>query len=161
MPIPPSLLQRPGALLVIAARTGQERANSRLAPLGLTVRTCGVMNLLADQGPLSQQAIGELLGIDRTTMVEIVDQLEEAGIARRLPNPHDRRSYLVTLTAGGKGKQRRAAKAFDDAVEDFFSPLGRAERVQFTEMLQRLLAHATGPSATDPLTDRHHKKSSA
>jgi DNA-binding MarR family transcriptional regulator len=137
--IPDSLLRRPGALLVIAARTGQERATARLAPLGLTVRVCGVLNLLADQGPLTQQAIGELLNIDRTTMVEIVDELEQAGIARRARNPQDRRSYLVTLTPGGKAKQKRAAKAFDDAVDDFFSPLAPAERLQLADMLKRLL----------------------
>jgi DNA-binding MarR family transcriptional regulator len=137
--IPDSLLRRPGALLVIAARTGQERATARLAPLGLTVRVCGVLNLLADQGPLTQQAIGELLNIDRTTMVEIVDELEQAGIARRARNPQDRRSYLVTLTPGGKAKQKRAAKAFDDAVDDFFSPLAPAEQLQLADMLKRLL----------------------
>jgi DNA-binding MarR family transcriptional regulator len=148
MPIPPSLLQRPGALLVIAARTGQEHASSRLAPLGLTVRTCGVLNLLADQRPLSQQAIGEMLGIDRTTMVEIVDELERAGIARRVRNPSDRRSYLVTLTPGGRTKQRRAAKAFDDAVDEFLSPLEPAERLQLTDMLRRLVDDPASPSRT-------------
>jgi DNA-binding MarR family transcriptional regulator len=160
MPIPPSLLERPGALLVIAARTGQERASSRLAPLGLTVRTCGVLNLLADQGPLSQQAIGELLSIDRTTMVEIVDELEHAGIARRVRNTNDRRSYLVTLTPGGRAKQKRAARAFDDAVDDFFSPLKPAERLQFTAMLRRLLDPGQ-VAATVPTGDRQKKKSSA
>jgi DNA-binding MarR family transcriptional regulator len=160
VPIPPSLLRRPGALLVIAARTGQERATSRLAPLGLTVRTCGVLNLLADQGPLSQQEIGELLAIDRTTMVEIVDELEQAGIARRLRNPQDRRSYLVTLTTGGKAKQKRAAKAFDNAVDEFFSPLKPAERRQLAEMLQRLLL-PTGQPGTVSSSDRQRRKSSA
>jgi DNA-binding MarR family transcriptional regulator len=160
VPFPPSLLRRPGALLIIAARTGQERATSRLAPLGLTVRTCGVLNLLADQGPISQQEIGELLAIDRTTMVEIVDELEQAGIARRLRNPQDRRSYLVTLTTGGKAKQKRAAKAFDDAVDEFFSPLKPAERRQLAEMLQRLLLPQP-PDATIPSSDRQQKKSSA
>jgi DNA-binding MarR family transcriptional regulator len=160
MPIPPSLLERPGALLVIAARTGQERASARLAPLGLTVRTCGVLNLLADQGPFSQQAIGETLGIDRTTMVEIVDELENAGIARRVRNLNDRRSYLVTLTPGGRAKQKRAARAFDDAVDDFFSPLEPAERLQLAAMLRRLLDPGQ-PTTTIPSGDRQMKKSSA
>jgi DNA-binding MarR family transcriptional regulator len=160
MPIPPFLLERPGALLVIAARTGQERASSRLAPLGLTVRTCGVLNLLADEGPLSQQVIGETLGIDRTTMVEIVDELEGAGIARRVRNVKDRRSYLVTLTPGGRAKQKRAARAFDDAADDFFSPLKPAERVQFAAMLRRLLDSGQ-PATTIPVGDRQKKKSSA
>ena len=146
MPIPTSILERPGALLVIAARTGQERAKARLTPLGLSVQTCGVLNLLADEGPLSQQAIGEMLGIDRTTMVDLVDELERAGIVRRERNPHDRRSYAVTLTPQGKVKQKRAARAFDAAVDDFFAPLSPAEREQFAGMLRRLLVPRDQPS---------------
>lgn len=146
MPIPPSILERPGALLVIAARTGQERAKARLTPLGLSVQTCGVLNLLADEGPLSQQAIGEMLGIDRTTMVDLVDELERARIVRRERNPHDRRSYAVTLTPQGKVKQKRAARAFDAAVDDFFAPLSPAEREQFAGMLRRLLVPPDQPS---------------
>src|SRR5579864_154523 len=139
MPIPRSILERPGALLVIAARTGQELAGKRLAPLGLSVRVCGVLNLLRDDGPKSQQEIGELLNIDRTTMVEIVDELERQGIVRRDRSPHDRRSYAVTLTASGKVKQKRAAEAFDAAVEEFFAPLNAAERQKLGAMLRRLV----------------------
>jgi DNA-binding MarR family transcriptional regulator len=139
MPIPESILERPGALLVIAARTGQERANARLAPLGLSVRMCGVLNLLADQGPLSQHEIGQLLSIDRTTMVDLIDQLEREGIVKRAVNPRDRRSHAVTLTVTGKAKQKRAMRAFDGAVDDFFAPLSPAERKQFAQMLRRLL----------------------
>jgi DNA-binding MarR family transcriptional regulator len=139
MPIPASILERPGALLVIAARTGQERANARLAPLGLSVKMCGVLNLLADQGPLSQHEIGQLLNIDRTTMVDLIDQLEREGIVKRALNPRDRRSHAVTLTVTGKAKQKRAMRAFDGAVDDFFAPLSTAERKQFAQMLRRLL----------------------
>jgi DNA-binding MarR family transcriptional regulator len=139
MPIPRSLLERPGALLVIAARTGQERVNARLAPLGLTVRLCGVLNLLADQGPMSQQAIGEQLGIDRTTMVELVDELERLGSARRERKARDRRSYSITLTPQGKLHQRRASQAFDAATEEFFAPLSADERETFADMLKRLI----------------------
>jgi len=124
---------------VIAARRGQERAAERLAPLGLNVRMCGVLNLLKDEGPASQQEIGEQLGIDRTTMVEIVDELERQGIVRRERSALDRRSYAVTLTPGGKAKQKRAAEVFDAVAEDFFSPLSAAEREKLLGMLSRLI----------------------
>lgn len=159
MPIPESILERPGALLVIAARTGQERANARLEPLGLSVRMCGVLNLLADQGPLSQHEIGQLLNIDRTTMVDLVDQLEKGGIVRRDRNPRDRRSHAVTLTPNGKTKQKRAMQAFDGAVDDFFAPLSPAERKQFANMLRRLLGPHADPS-TVTKGDRPRRKSS-
>lgn len=148
MPIPRSILDREGALLVIAARTGQEMASKRLERLGLTVRVCGVLNLLRDEGPKSQQEIGELLNIDRTTMVEIVDELEKQGIVRRERSQRDRRTNAVTLTASGKVKQKRAAEAFDAAADEFFSPLGAAERQRLASLLRRLILRgdATGPA---------------
>jgi len=145
VPIPKSILSRPGALLVIAARTGQERANARLAAMGLNVRMCGVLNLLADEGALSQHEIGSMLNIDRTTMVELIDELEKAGILRREANPRDRRSHLIRLTAEGRAKQRRAMKAFDDAADEFFSPLNAGERQALAGMLRRLLTPPDHP----------------
>lgn len=141
MPIPPSLANRPGALLTIAARTGQELAKRRLAPLGLTVQMCGVMNLLAE-GPISQQGLGEQLGIDRTTVVELIDDLEKQGVVERRRNPADRRSYALHLTTRGRSVQKRAARAFDAAAEEVFSPLRQRERMELADMLRRIIAAA-------------------
>ena len=141
MPIPPSLLNRPGALLTIAARTGQELAKRRLSPMGLTVQLCGVLNLLAE-GPVSQQSLGEQLGIDRTTVVELIDQLEEQGVVVRRRNPIDRRSYALHLTPKGKTVQKRAARAFDGAADEFFEPLAPAEQNTMMEMLRRVILSA-------------------
>lgn len=141
MPIPPSLASRPGALLTIAARTGQELAKRRLRPIGLSVQMCGVMNLLAD-GPVSQQGLGEQLGIDRTTVVELIDDLERQGVVERRRNPADRRSYALHLTAKGRTVQKRAAKAFDAAVDEFFGPLTTAERRALADMLTRMILGA-------------------
>ncbi len=141
MPIPPSLMNRPGALITIAARTGQELAKRRLNPMGLSVQMCGVMNLLAD-GPVSQHALGAQLGIDRTTVVELIDDLEKQGVVERRRNPADRRSYALHLTAKGRTVQKRATKAFDAAVDEFFGPLTSAERKALADMLTRMILKA-------------------
>jgi DNA-binding MarR family transcriptional regulator len=141
VPIPPSLADRAGALLTIAARTGQELAGRRLAPMGLNVRLCGVLNLLA-KGPISQQELGEQLGIDRTTMVELIDELEQQGVVVRRRNATDRRSYALVLTTKGRAVQKRASKAFDDAADEFFGALKPSERKQLSDMMRRLITTA-------------------
>ncbi len=141
MPIPRSLANRPGALLTIAARTGQELAKRRLSPLGLNVQLCGVLNLLAE-GPISQQALGEQLGIDRTTVVELIDQLELQGVVVRRRNPADRRSYALSLTPKGRTVQKRAARAFDGVADEFFGPLAPAEQQALMDMLHRIITSA-------------------
>ena len=141
MPIPTSVADRPGALLVIAARTGQELAKRRLAPLGLTVQMCGVLNFLA-ASPTSQHELGDQLAIDRTTVVELIDHLEQIGVVARRRNPNDRRSYTLVLTPKGKTFQKRAARAFDAAADDFFGPLAPAERKAIADMLRRMITSA-------------------
>ena len=153
MPIPPSLAGRAGALLVIAARTGQELASRRLAPMGLSVRLCGVLNLLAE-GPISQQALGEQLGIDRTTIVELIDELEQQGVVVRRRNPSDRRSYALSLTPKGRTVQKRAARAFDGAAEEFLGALRPAERPVFADMLRRLITSADARMEANPPAGR-------
>jgi len=141
MPIPPSLISRPGALIRIAARTGQELAKRRLNPIGLSAQMCGVMNLLAE-GPVSQHELGAQLGIDRTTVVELIDDLEKQGVVERRRNPADRRSYALHLTVKGRTVQKRATRAFDAAVDEFFGPLTSAERKALAEMLTRMILAA-------------------
>ena len=141
MPIPPSLADRAGALLTIAARTGQELAGRRLAPMGLTVRLCGVLNLLA-KGPISQQELGEQLGIDRTTIVELIDELERQGVVVRRRNAADRRSYALVLTPKGRTVQKRASRAFDEAADEFFNALKPSERQLLSDMMRRLITAA-------------------
>jgi len=141
MPIPPSLADRSGALLTIAARTGQELAGKRLAPMGLTVRLCGVLILLA-KGPISQQELGEQLGIDRTTIVELIDELEHQGAVVRRRNAADRRSYALVLTPKGRAFQKRAAKAFEAAADEFFDALKPSERRLLSDMMRRLITAA-------------------
>ena len=141
MPIPSSLADRPGALLVIAARAGQELAKRRLAPMGLSVQLCGVLSQLAE-GPISQQALGEQLGIDRTTMVELIDGLERQRAVVRRRNPSDRRSYALALTPRGRTVQKRAARAFDASADEFFGPLKAAEQQALKDMLRCIIASA-------------------
>jgi DNA-binding MarR family transcriptional regulator len=160
VPVPPSLVDRDGALLVIAARTGQQLATRRLAPMGLTVQLCGVLNRLA-VGSVSQHELGEQLGIDRTTMVELIDDLEARGVVVRQRNAADRRSYSIQLTAKGRTVQKRATKAFDAAADEFFGALKPAERRELGGMLRRLIVSADqklgkSPGPWSPPPDNRH-----
>jgi DNA-binding MarR family transcriptional regulator len=148
-PLPASLQRRLGAVLTWAAENAQEVANRALKPLGLTVKHFGVMTFLryetepdGERGSLSQQAIGERLRIDRTTMVSLIDDLERAGYVKRGRNPDDRRAYVITLTAGGRKAQARAEEAVDAHALQFFGRLSEAERQQLRRLLERLIGRS-------------------
>jgi DNA-binding MarR family transcriptional regulator len=69
--------------------------------LDVTPGRFGVLEVIAANSGLSQSELGALLGIDRSTIVAVIDRLERDGLVRRLPSPNDRRSHALTLSEKG------------------------------------------------------------
>jgi DNA-binding MarR family transcriptional regulator len=134
----------PSASIVLltgkVARLAGELLAEALAPLGLRVRHYGVLQALAESGPSSQQALGRSLGIDRTTMVGTVDDLERLGLVARKPDPADRRAYRVELTPRGRTTLVRATGAVAATERALLAPLGAEEQVTLRALLRRLTA---------------------
>ena len=87
------------------------------------------------------------LGVDRTTMVDLVDVLEQKNFAERRPDPTDRRRNIVQLTEQGRHSLHEGTAAALAAEQRFLATLEPAEAAQFTARLQRLVASAkTEPS---------------
>lgn len=110
-----------------------------LAAVGTGVKQQAALAVLADEGPMSQQELGRRLGIDRTTIVAIVDELENAQWVERARDSADRRSYLLTLTAAGNATQRRGRRAVDEAERTLMTGLSDQDRRTVTELLTRML----------------------
>jgi DNA-binding MarR family transcriptional regulator len=95
------------------------RFSERLAPLGLEPRQFGMLTRLAANEGKSQQAIGELIGLNPTRMVFLVDELEKQGLVERRRNLEDRRSYALHLTDQGRatlGEAQRVSTAHDREI---------------------------------------------
>ena len=114
--------------------------SERLAPLGLEPRHAGVLFRLAANEGLSQQAIGELIGLNPTRMVFLVDELEQRGLVERRRNAADRRSYALHLTAQGREKLREVRASGSRHQDEIGGSLIRDERVQLTSLLRKLAA---------------------
>ena len=112
----------------------------QLAPLGVEPRHVGMLTRLAANEGLSQQAVGELIGLNPTQMVFLVDDLEDRGFVERRRNPADRRSYGLFLTDSGRdmlAKVQAEARAHQAALG---APLSAAEQEELTSLLRRLAA---------------------
>jgi DNA-binding MarR family transcriptional regulator len=93
---------------------------------------------------MSQQALGEYIGKDRTTIVAIVDELEEEGLVERRRNPDDRRAYALQVTPRGHDWLTRAKPALVAAEDGLLDALDGEERATLMSLLQRVLF---GPDA--------------
>jgi DNA-binding MarR family transcriptional regulator len=135
----PGAHHRLGYLLKHAQLGFAEHSTPALAPLQINGRELAVLTVLDAPEPLAQQQAGHRLGLDRTTMVAMVDELERKHLVRREPDPNDRRRNLVTLTAAGHHALEHGALAAEEAERQFLAALTPAEQDQFTSMLRRVL----------------------
>ncbi|PZG17220.1 MarR family transcriptional regulator [Micromonospora craterilacus] len=109
-----------------------------LAELGISPRGHCVL-LRARIGGLTQRQIGELCGVDKTTMVVTLDQLEAAGLARRVPSPTDRRARFVEVTAEGERVLDQAQQIAGRLEQDVLAAMPETEREVFLRAIQRLV----------------------
>jgi DNA-binding MarR family transcriptional regulator len=115
-----------------------ELTGAALAPCGVTGRELAVLLTLADSEPASQQQAASRLGIDRTTMVALLDGLERKGLVARRPHAEDRRRNVVELTASGRGTLASATAAAGRAEREFLAPLAAADVQQLKAALRAL-----------------------
>ncbi|MGW5360994.1 MarR family winged helix-turn-helix transcriptional regulator [Actinopolymorpha pittospori] len=130
---------RLGYLLKHAHLRFIEVTRDALAPLGVDSRQWAALLCLGDQEQRAQAEVAHLLGVDRTTMVALVDDLEARGLVRRRPHRDDRRKNVVELTAAGRDIARRGARRIDDAERRFLAPLDEREAQQLKGALASLL----------------------
>jgi DNA-binding MarR family transcriptional regulator len=112
--------------------------SERLAPLGLEPRHAGMLTRLAAHEGLSQQALGELIGLNPTRMVFLVDELEQRGLVERRRNTADRRSYALYLTPQGRDMLRQDTSPGNRHHDQIGASLTQAERTQLASLLRRL-----------------------
>ena len=137
-PLPNFLATSFGFLLGKLSQRLVRQAEDALSGLGLQTKQIGVLTLIADSGPKSQKEIGHRLEIDRTTMVSLVDGLERDELVARMPDPSDRRAFMVTLTAKGKRALSKAQEIVGSTEREFLRGLSENERHQFLSQLKAL-----------------------
>ena len=84
---------------------------------------------------LSQKALAEILNIDKSYMVTILDYLEEKGYVIREKNPHDRREQLIRLTARAKEDIPVIKKAISDLNKRSLQNINESKKQIFNEVL--------------------------
>jgi DNA-binding MarR family transcriptional regulator len=136
--LPSSLSESAGFLLSKLAQEANERVQQQLGEMGIKSRHYSVLAVLDHNGPLSQQAVGELLRIDRTTMVAIVDELERLGFASRQADPRDRRANRLELTPAGCQSLEAAEHLVARANAELVAPLRPADQRQLLDLLRQL-----------------------
>ncbi len=105
---------------------------------GLHSAQLAVLGALSDRGGMSQKRLGELAQIEKSSMVLLIDALEENGWVRRERDPNDRRAHMVQLTADGARRFAKLGPRLWNAQQTFLKPLSAGEVATLRELLTRL-----------------------
>lgn len=128
-----------GALLTLLRRL-QTRPDSDLGALPHGIRGYEVLAAVVRCHQPSQAALAEHVGLDRTVMTYLLDDLERAGLIERRADPGDRRRRQVLATAAGEATVADLCRQVRAAEAAALNGLDEGERAQ----LRRLLARAVG-----------------
>lgn len=115
-----------------------EKAGLAVLPPGRDLRDLDVLGVLADR-QLSQARLGDLLEINRTVMISVIDELEAADLAYRERDPADRRRYALHITAQGSAGLQQMRRPVENAESKLTAPLAKAGRRRLHELLRSII----------------------
>ncbi|MEV6630283.1 MarR family winged helix-turn-helix transcriptional regulator [Actinoplanes sp. NPDC051470] len=134
------------AALGTVLRTYAEISGPKLVNFPQGARGYQTLVEVAQVEPPSQAVLAAKLGIDRTMMTYLIDDLVEAGLVERRPNPADRRQRRIVATARGLDAVAELCEQMAEAEEAAMANLDAEERAVFRRLLSK--AAGTGPVHT-------------
>jgi DNA-binding MarR family transcriptional regulator len=123
--------------------------DAMLRPYGITFSRYEALVLLmySRAGSLPLSKIGERLQVHATSVTNVIDRLEAAGLVRREPNPHDGRGTLAVITPDGRDVATKATADLN-AARFGMSALTGTELTEVFDLLRRL-RHNAGDYSED------------
>jgi len=131
-----------GQLFFRLWRATHTRTADALATIGLTPPLFALLNVIGARDGAIQQELGAALAIDRSTMVSLIDQLEDGGLAKRRPSATDRRAREIAITPKGRRLLQRARSLATDVEDEVLGGLSAQERDRLVGLLRQALAEA-------------------
>jgi len=135
-----------GWLLNQASHVLATEMTAALAALDVTPRDVCALRTAATAS-FTQIELARAVGVDKTTMVVMLDELEAAGLAERRPSSTDRRARIVQVTGKGKRKLASAQRVVDRVQADVLATLGDGSG----EPLMAALGRLVGDRLSEPV----------
>jgi DNA-binding MarR family transcriptional regulator len=128
-----------GLLMYRAHQLARAKANQAARPTGIELQHAGVLAELRQGRVRSQRELGAALGIDKSTMVRIVDDLESRHLVRRRRTPDDRRVYEIVITEEGERRLQEAGELFRGAMLELLGGFDARDQRQLHDLLGRFV----------------------
>ncbi|RNE49893.1 MarR family winged helix-turn-helix transcriptional regulator [Corynebacterium alimapuense] len=153
--VPTTLLESPSFQLERLRRRTRDEVEAALATHETTLREYWVLTCVIDRDAASQSALSELLGIDASDMVRLIDSLEKRGWAKRERDPRDRRRQIVSATKKGAKTHSTLAELVAEAEHD---ALDESSKKQLKHLRKLTVAVLTTEHPDGDDSDTHQLK---
>jgi DNA-binding MarR family transcriptional regulator len=137
-------------LMVQLVRGARRRIEEAVAPTGLRLNEVLALVHLHERGPSAQQTLVELMCIDATNLVAVLNSLEDAGLIERRRDRSDRRRAIVALTAPGERVLSDLDRAFRQVDDEILAGLPLTERQALNALLSDVVGHIAVGSPQPP-----------
>jgi DNA-binding MarR family transcriptional regulator len=125
------------------------RIRDALAEIGYSPRQGSTLMTLAETGRMSQQALGETMGIDPSVLVGILNDLEGGELVERRRDPADRRRHIVAITAKGERALADVRTVLAGVDRDLFADLAAGELAQLRRLLAKVRTKPDDPACSE------------
>jgi len=137
-PVPGRQVRDLSFLLAHASHVLATRMSAAFAETGITPREYWVL-AHGMGGQYTQVELAALADLDKTTMLNTMDDRERAGYAERRPSPTDRRARIITVTATGAEMVAAGREIADRVHREVLEALPAGQRQVFTGALTSLV----------------------
>ncbi len=101
----------------LVSRAVHALIDDAIRPSGLDADEFAIYSVLASRAAMTPSELADWMAAPPTTVSSYVKRFERRGHVRRVPNPEDRRSYRVELTATGREAHHAAGVLFRPALD--------------------------------------------
>ncbi|MEM9739388.1 MAG: MarR family winged helix-turn-helix transcriptional regulator [Pseudomonadota bacterium] len=131
-----------GSLSHLLHRAQQLAANEsaeKLREAGVTLRQFSVLAAVSQETGSSQSRLVDMTGIDRSTLADMLNRMQRAGLISRAVSEEDARAKSVALTEKGQKALAAAAPAVRGADSALIATLAKNRRAGFVDLLTTLI----------------------
>jgi DNA-binding MarR family transcriptional regulator len=133
------LWQRPGFLIRRLNQIHIALFFESCKDFAITPVQYGLLTTLSERPGLDQTSLCAEVGVDRTTMADVLRRLEERGLVKREASPADGRQKIANISVKGRRVMNEMYESMRDAQVRFLAPLEPQERVEFVRMMMQLV----------------------
>jgi len=135
----PVLQKHLGYCLYKVALKFRTLIDGALAEEGIIAPQFGILNILRESDGLNQISLGLQMGIDKATMVKLIDGLEKLSYVVRVSSETDRREKFLKVTPRGLKFLEQILPRVKAVETEFLKPLDAEERRVLMDAIPKLM----------------------